>query len=113
MGEIGIPGVHPRISVGTLRDFAPLGGQPMQTGRMVEGFAHFDGRTARFPAVPQRTDRAAPGRNTRNAWRSRRRQWVKADKMRGKSLGECGGKGDAFARSRLRIKHDQQIFVAH
>jgi Universal stress protein family len=33
-----------------------------------------------------------------------RRQWVKADKMRRKPLGECDGKGDAFARGRIGIK---------
>jgi hypothetical protein len=108
MGQIGIAGVHRRISVGTLRDFAPLGGQPMQTGRTVEGFAHFGGRTARLS--PQfRKERIEQRRVVLPEMprRSRRRLWVKAGKMRGKSLGECGGKGHAFARSRLRIKHDQ------
>ena len=45
--QIGIAGVQCRIGVGTLRDFAPLAGQPAKTGGMVEGFAHLDGRTTR------------------------------------------------------------------
>ena len=53
-GQIGIVGVQRSIGVGTFRDFAPLGGQPVNTGRMVEGFAHVDGRTARpFPKFPE------------------------------------------------------------
>jgi hypothetical protein len=32
--------------------------------------------------------------------------------MRGKSLGECAGKVDAFPLVRLGTKHEQKIFVA-
>jgi hypothetical protein len=45
--------------------------------------------------------------------RFRRRQWVQADEMRRKSLGECAGKVDTFPRVRLGIEHEQKIFVAH
>jgi hypothetical protein len=33
--------VQRRIGIGSLRDLAPLGRQPAQTGGMVEGFAQF------------------------------------------------------------------------